>query len=133
MKIASATAIILLIILLHLGAIGILISSPGLSIALFTAALVVIGHLVAKYHRSRWSHPIGRMVVFLGAATLLITGAALVLGGFVIAHLCNANINLWQVCAYPRQVDFICHKVGPALLLGGLAASLALHRRAAHK
>jgi hypothetical protein len=124
-KFVAGAATILLIVLTHLGAIAIILANSGLVAASAAVALLLIAQLFAKGFSSHGNPELGRRAISIGAVVLLITGALLVLSGFATAHLCNANINLLDLCAYPRSVNLICHKVGPVLLLLGLIGSVA--------
>jgi hypothetical protein len=127
-RVALAVAAILLIILVHVGAIGVIMTNVGLLAAAAVAALLLIAHLIAKPLSFHWRHQIGRKAVSHGSAALLIAGALLVTFGFVLAHLCNARIDVLQLCLHPRPADLVCHKIGPVLLVVGLVGILAVRR-----
>jgi hypothetical protein len=124
----AAAFIVVFALLVHLGAIALVIRDVRLWAAAAVILLLVIAHLLAKPLGAGWRLPVSRKTFSTGSAALLFTGMALVLTGFLIAHLCNSNVDLFQVCAYPRSADFICHKIGPVLLLLGVAGSLAARR-----
>lgn len=132
MRVAIAAAVVVLIVLVHVGAIGIIMTNVGFLAAAAVAALLLIAHFVGKPLASRGHRLIGRRGVSVGAAVLLIAGTVLVTFGFIIAHLCNARIDVLQLCLYPRPADLICHKIGPVLLLVGLVGILAGRRLPIH-
>jgi hypothetical protein len=49
----------------------------------------------------------------------LILGAALIISGLIIAHICNAGINL-LFCSYEGPSDFVFHKMGSLFLAIGI-------------
>jgi hypothetical protein len=129
-KTFAAAVIVVLVVLAHLGVIALMMRDARLVAVAVVVALLIIAHVVPKSLGPAWSLPISRRALSAGSAALLITGMALVLAGFLIAHLCNANIDVFETCAYPRSGDFICHKIGPVLLLFGLVGGLVARRMA---
>jgi len=52
----------------------------------------------------------------------------LVLTGFMLAHLCNADIDLLHSCRHEWLTDRICHKLGPLLIVLALMGRYVLGR-----
>ncbi|RST31370.1 hypothetical protein HMF7854_11360 [Sphingomonas ginkgonis] len=113
------------IVLVHLGIVGLIMSNAGLSTTVLAALALVVAHSARKQVTPATSHRLSRTV----ATLLLVTGMTLVLFGLAAAHLCNADLEVLRLCSAPRAVDIVCHKLGPVLLLLGLTGMLAMHRR----